>query len=73
MSVSPLKDGEAGKSTRSLREAILDINNEGDLNYFIASHASQVPPRPAEIKYERHPVSAPPLEQIIDNHTDIYT
>ncbi|KFZ20727.1 hypothetical protein V502_03006, partial [Pseudogymnoascus sp. VKM F-4520 (FW-2644)] len=61
MSVSPLKDqaGEAGKSTRSLREAILDINNEGDLNYFIASYSSQVPPRPAEIKYERHPVMAP--------------
>ncbi|OBT73735.1 hypothetical protein VF21_07145 [Pseudogymnoascus sp. 05NY08] len=61
MSVSPLKDqaGEAGKTTRSLREAILDINNEGDLNYFIASHSSQVPPRPAEIKYERHPVMAP--------------
>ena len=61
MSVSPLKDqaGEAGKSTRSLREAILDINNEGDLNYFIASYSSQVPPRPAEIKYERHPVSKP--------------
>ncbi|OBT99219.1 hypothetical protein VE01_02590 [Pseudogymnoascus verrucosus] len=61
MSVSPLKDqaGEGGKTTRSLREAILDINNEGDLNYFIASHSSQVPPRPAEIKYERHPVMAP--------------
>ncbi|KFY61459.1 hypothetical protein V496_04987, partial [Pseudogymnoascus sp. VKM F-4515 (FW-2607)] len=61
MSVSPLKDqaGEAGKSTRSLREAVLDINNEGDLNYFIASYASSIPPRPAEIKYERHPVMAP--------------
>lgn len=61
MSVSPLKDqaGEAGKSTRSLREAVLDINNEGDLNYFIASYASSIPPRPAEIKYERHPVSTP--------------
>jgi Rho GTPase-activating protein RGD1 len=59
MSVSPLKDqsAEAGKSMRSLRDAIMDINNEGDLNYFIASHASQVPPRPAELKYERHPVS----------------
>jgi len=59
MSVSPLKGhpNEGGKSTRSLREAIADINNEGDLSYFIASYSSQVPARQAEIVYERNPVS----------------
>ena len=54
MSVSPLKGQESGpgKASRSLREAIADINNEGDLNYYVASHSSQVVPKP-EIKYEK--------------------
>lgn len=64
MSVSPLKGypNEGGKSTRSLREAIADINNEGDLSYFIASYSSQVPARQADITYERNSVSSPKSE-----------
>ena len=58
MSVSPLKSEGAAKSGRSLREAIADINNEGDLNYFVASHSSQVVPKP-EPRYEQHSTLRP--------------
>lgn len=58
MSVSPLKSEGAAKNGRSLREAIADINNEGDLNYYVASHSSQVVPKP-EPRYEQHPTLRP--------------
>jgi hypothetical protein len=41
---------------RSLREAVYAINNEQDFKNYILSHEAKVPPRLAEIKYERHPV-----------------
>ncbi|KAI9740113.1 MAG: hypothetical protein M1818_004864 [Claussenomyces sp. TS43310] len=60
LSVSPLKghsdDQPAGHSLRDLFSA---INNELDMNYYIAHQASKVPPKPAEIKYERNPVLNP--------------
>lgn len=59
MTVSPLKGATPDLSKgRSMREAIADINNNGDLSYYIASHTSQIAPR-SEIKYERNPVLAP--------------
>ncbi len=71
MSVSPLKGEPAAsdKNGRSLRDAIADINNDGDLSYYVASHSSQVVPKP-EIRYERNPVSTAPLPNMI---TDLLT
>jgi hypothetical protein len=59
LSISPLKGSQIDQSndTRSLREAVSAIDNDNDLNQYIASYASKVPAKLAEIKYERNPVS----------------
>lgn len=59
LSVSPLKGADGEPSSRSLRDAVASIDNERDMNYYVASYSSKVPPKPTEIKYERHSVLAP--------------
>lgn len=54
LSISPLKNGS---ESRSLRECILSIENEKDLNEFIANQHSRMPPKTGPPKYERNPVS----------------
>ncbi|KAK0737484.1 hypothetical protein B0T21DRAFT_287885 [Apiosordaria backusii] len=51
LSISPLKTGSEG---RSLRESILSIDNDKDLNDYLASHHSKVPPKAALPQYERN-------------------
>lgn len=60
LSISPFKgiENEQG-SQRSLRDVVSAIDNEVDLNYYIAGQATKVPPKPAEIKYERNAVLMP--------------
>jgi hypothetical protein len=57
--VSPLKaqsDGQAPQP-RSLRDVVYQIDNDRDFKTYVMSFSSKVGPKPAEIKYERHPVS----------------
>lgn len=57
--ISPLKaqtDGQAPQP-RSLRDVVYQIDNDRDFKSYMMGFASKVGPKPAEIKYERHPVS----------------
>lgn len=57
--VSPVRAPEeaAAATQLSMREMIGRINNEKDFHTYVTSHASSVPARPVEIRYEKHPVS----------------
>ena len=54
--VSPLK-GQNEQGPRSLRDVVFQIDNERDLNGYIASHASRVP-NTGDIAYKPHPTLA---------------
>lgn len=59
MVVSPVKDGpgaEGSGGPLSLREMVHSIDNERDFQHYVVSHTSNVPSRPPEIRYEKHPV-----------------
>ncbi|RDW77407.1 hypothetical protein BP6252_05460 [Coleophoma cylindrospora] len=64
LNISPMKGREQGSQRRSLGEVIYAIDNEGDLSNYITSFASKVPPRGADIKYERNAVLNPTQQQI---------
>jgi len=55
--ISPIKneDDSAGGAL-SMRDMVSQIDNERDFQTHITSHTSTVPPKPAEIRYEKHPV-----------------
>ena len=62
MVVSPLQDLADGKiSSPSMREMVQGIDNDKDFHMYVRSNASQVPSRPAEIKYEKHSVGFPSI------------
>jgi hypothetical protein len=63
LAVSPLSDNNVPSAQKSLRELVIEIDNEKDFNNFIASHSGKVPPTPSEIKYEKHPILAPKQQQ----------
>lgn len=54
LSISPLRNSN---ETRSLRECIQAIDNDKDLDDYLQSHYSRLPPRVGSPKYERNPVS----------------
>ncbi|KAL2019603.1 hypothetical protein VTK56DRAFT_9500 [Thermocarpiscus australiensis] len=54
LSISPLKTGS--ESSRSLRECVLGIDNDKDLNDYLSSHHSKVPPKTGLPKYEHNPL-----------------
>ncbi|KAI9746884.1 MAG: hypothetical protein M1835_002336, partial [Candelina submexicana] len=60
-SISPLRSdlNGHGPEPHSLRDAIWRIDNEKDIREYILSFSSKVPPKHAEIKFERHPTLAP--------------
>lgn len=62
LAISPMKDSDGEQSGRSLQAVVAAIDNDRDMNYYIASYASKVPPKPAEIKYERHSVLNPVVQ-----------
>lgn len=57
--ISPMKDGNGQTSTKSLRQVVLSIDNDKDVNEYIASHHGNIRPNQGEVKYERHPVLNP--------------
>lgn len=63
LAVSPLTGGDAPSSQKSLRELVMEIDNEKDFNSYISSHSGKVPPSLSEIKYEKHPTLAPKQQQ----------
>ncbi|KAK3371936.1 RhoGAP-domain-containing protein [Podospora didyma] len=68
LSISPLKNGP---DARSLRECVSAINNEKDLNDYISSHYSRMPPKTGPPKYERNPVRLyVPLEAYVANFSE---
>ncbi|KAF4124567.1 Rho GTPase-activating protein RGD1 [Geosmithia morbida] len=62
LSISPIKTpgSDSHPIPRSLRHAVMSIDDESDLNYFVGTHQTKVPPRTGEVKYERNPVLNPP-------------
>lgn len=63
LAVSPLADKAAPGSQRSMRDIIVDIDNDRDLYGYIGAHANKIPPRAEEIRYEKHPTLAPKQQQ----------
>lgn len=63
LAVSPLSDKEGPMAQKSLRDLVVEIDNERDFNNYVASHSGKVPPTPSEIKYEKHPTLAPKQQQ----------
>jgi hypothetical protein len=63
LAVSPLTEGDAPSAQKSLRELVIEIDNEKDFNNYISSHSGKVPPSLSEIKYEKHPTLAPKQQQ----------
>jgi hypothetical protein len=57
LNISPMKGNEQGNQPRSLREAVYAIDNEKDLSNYLSSFGNKVPPRAADIRYERNAVS----------------
>ncbi|KKA31214.1 hypothetical protein TD95_000823 [Thielaviopsis punctulata] len=53
--VSPLKGESEGDGLHSLREVVARIDNEKDLQDFLVSHHSKMPPAHRIPSYERHP------------------
>lgn len=62
LSVSPLRGpgSDSHPASRSLRHAVLSIDNERDLDDFLAGHHTRVPAHAGDVKYERHPTLEPP-------------
>lgn len=54
--ISPLKNGA---ESRSLRECVLRIDNDKDLNDYLSGQHSKLPPRSGLPKYERNPLLDP--------------
>ncbi|KAF3350951.1 hypothetical protein VD0002_g9499 [Verticillium dahliae] len=59
LSISPIKNGQESSGARSLREAVMAIDNDRDVNDYVAGQQNRLPPSSGEIKYERHPVLSP--------------
>ncbi|KAK1590780.1 RhoGAP domain-containing protein [Colletotrichum navitas] len=57
LSISPIK-GHGSGGSRSLREAVMAINNEKDLHDYLVSHYSRVANNNGEVKYEKNPILA---------------
>ena len=69
--VSPLKGQNNDQSPRSLRDVVFQIDNTHDLNSYISSFSPRAGQRPADIRYQPHPVSGhslilAPLRTLVD-------
>lgn len=69
--ISPLRNQQASQS-RSLKEVIQAVDNGKDLEDYITSFYSKLPPRQAEPKYERHPVLNPQSSMSMANMTQMH-
>lgn len=66
LAVTPLTDKDTVGAQRSLRDIIYDIDNETDFNSYMRGHASKIPARASEIKYEQHPTLMPKTQKPLD-------
>lgn len=57
--ISPIKSAQK-PDARSLREVVLSVDMEKDLNHYLATFRTRVPPKSSEPKYERHAVLGGP-------------
>jgi len=64
LAVSPLTGDNS--TQRSLRDVILEIDNDKDLHQHLGGLAGRIPPRLSEINYEKHPTLAPKTQQPTD-------
>lgn len=69
--ISPLRNQQASQS-RSLKEVIQAVDNGKDLEDYITSFYSKLPPRQSEVKYERHPVLNPQSSMSMTNMTQMH-
>jgi len=61
---------------QSMRDVIFMIDNDQDFKKFILSMESKLPapPKPAEIRYEKHPVCGASAHAILQRpETDVFT
>lgn len=55
--ISPLKNATApSQYPHSLKEVVHAIDNKKDLEDYVTSYHSKLPPKTSEPRYERHPV-----------------
>ncbi|GAB7353488.1 hypothetical protein MBLNU459_g3939t1 [Dothideomycetes sp. NU459] len=60
LAVSPLAPADGSLSAhRSMRDIVLNIDNTRDFHTYISSHASKIPIRTSDIRYEQHPTLLP--------------
>ncbi|KAI4118641.1 MAG: hypothetical protein LQ345_001352 [Seirophora villosa] len=69
--VNPLKGHNSSQNQRSLRDVVFQINNTEDLNNYITSCSLKTGQRPAEARYQLHPVrvlhcALPPDHEHVD-------
>lgn len=55
--VSPLNEPNAPQQ-RSMRELVMQIDNQHDFQSYIRSFGAKIPQRSGEIEYKKHPVSS---------------
>ncbi|KAI0125174.1 hypothetical protein BJ170DRAFT_491898 [Xylariales sp. AK1849] len=69
--ISPLKNPQSGQA-RSLKEVIQAVDNNKDLEDYLLSFHSRVPPKSSEPKYERNPVLNPQQNMSMANMTQMH-
>ncbi|CZT15185.1 related to GTPase-activating protein beta-chimerin [Ramularia collo-cygni] len=62
LAVTPLGDNAGTVGQRSLRDLVVDIDNNRDFHSYVGSFSGKVV-RPSEIRYEQHPTLAPKTQQ----------
>ncbi|KAI2617169.1 RhoGAP-domain-containing protein [Hypoxylon sp. NC1633] len=71
--ISPLKSvAQPGQHSRSLKEVVQAIDNKQDLESYLMSFLSKVPPQPSEAIYERNPVLNPQQNMSLNQMTQIH-
>ncbi|KAI1766279.1 RhoGAP-domain-containing protein [Hypoxylon sp. FL1150] len=71
--ISPLKSAsQPGQHSRSLKEVVQAIDNKKDLENYVISYHSKVPPRSSEPKYERNPVLNPQQNMSMNQVTQMH-
>ncbi|KAI1779284.1 RhoGAP-domain-containing protein [Hypoxylon cercidicola] len=71
--ISPLKSvAQPGQHSRSLKEVVQAIDNKKDLENYVLSYHSKVPPKSSELKYERNPVLNPQQNMSLNQVTQMH-
>nr|OQO32363.1 hypothetical protein B0A51_00422 [Rachicladosporium sp. CCFEE 5018] len=62
LAVSPLEGKDAAVGSRSMRDTLYDIDNDGDFHGYVGSYSGKIS-RPSDIHYEQHPTLASKQQQ----------